>query len=309
MSSSFVDSPQSFARNLWQFSRPHTIIGTTLSIFALWLIAVSAGLQHSGLSELVLVLPVWLACICGNVYIVGLNQLTDVAIDRINKPHLPLASGAFSMQQGKLIVAFMGIGAVVISLLSGGWLLATVVASLIIGTAYSLEPLRLKRFPLFAAICILSVRGIVVNLGLFLHFSNKLQGQAAISQVVWLLTAFIFLFTIAIAIFKDVPDLEGDRQYNIATFTLILGKSKVYLFTLATISFCYLGVIMAAVSLDLGVNVTFFVTAHCLLLLLLWFRSRGVDLENKSAIASFYQFIWQLFFLEYLLFPIACLIA
>ena len=314
MSSSFVDSPQSFARNLWQFSRPHTIIGTTLSSFALFLIVLSASNGHSILTKLVIFLPAWLACICGNVYIVGLNQLTDVAIDRINKPHLPLASGAFNPQQGRLIVALMGIGAILISLMSGWWLLATVMVSLMIGTAYSLKPFRLKRFPLFAAICILTVRGIVVNLGLFWHFSsklpsNQLQSQVATSSVVWLLTAFIFLFTIAIAIFKDVPDLEGDRQYNIATFTLIVGKYKVYLCTLGTIIFCYVGVIISALSLDLPVHVPFFVTAHCLLLFLLGLRSREVDLENKAAIASFYQFIWQLFFLEYLLFPIACLIA
>src|SRR3712207_8755450 len=37
-----------------------------------------------------------LACLCGNVYIVGLNQLEDVEIDRINKPHLPIAAGEFS---------------------------------------------------------------------------------------------------------------------------------------------------------------------------------------------------------------------
>ena len=29
-----------------------------------------------------------------NVYIVGLNQLSDIEIDRVNKPELPLASGA-----------------------------------------------------------------------------------------------------------------------------------------------------------------------------------------------------------------------
>jgi homogentisate phytyltransferase / homogentisate geranylgeranyltransferase len=38
----------------------------------------------------------------------------------------------------------------------------------------------------------------------------------------------------------------------------------------------------------------------------LYWRSRDVDLEQKVAIADFYQFIWKLFFLEYLLFPLAC---
>eukprot|EP00903_Cladosiphon_okamuranus_P000467 g465.t1 len=45
-----------------------------------------------------------LSCLGANIYIVGLNQITDVEIDKINKPYLPLASGAFSMRQGYFIV-------------------------------------------------------------------------------------------------------------------------------------------------------------------------------------------------------------
>ncbi len=38
------------------------------------------------------------------MFITGLNQLTDVEIDRINKPYLPLASGAYTLTTGYLIV-------------------------------------------------------------------------------------------------------------------------------------------------------------------------------------------------------------
>jgi UbiA prenyltransferase family len=43
-----------------------------------------------------------------NICIVGLNQLYDVEIDRVNKPYLPLASGELSEQQGRWIVAATG---------------------------------------------------------------------------------------------------------------------------------------------------------------------------------------------------------
>ena len=43
-----------------------------------------------------------------NICIVGLNQLYDVEIDRVNKPYLPLASGKLSEQQGRWIVAGTG---------------------------------------------------------------------------------------------------------------------------------------------------------------------------------------------------------
>jgi homogentisate phytyltransferase/homogentisate geranylgeranyltransferase len=34
-----------------------------------------------------------------------------------------------------------------------------------------------------------------------------------------------------------------------------------------------------------------------------------VDLSDRPSIASFYQFIWKLFYLEYIVFPIACILA
>ncbi len=97
-----------WAYSLWKFSRPHTIIGTSLSVLALYLISLAT--TNSAVSGLNLeqMSAVWLACSCGNVYIVGLNQLTDVEIDRINKPHLPLAAGEFSLRQGQWIIGITG---------------------------------------------------------------------------------------------------------------------------------------------------------------------------------------------------------
>lgn len=286
----------------WQFSRPHTIIGTSLSVWGVYAIAFSQGLNTT---SVISVLATWLACLCGNVYIVGLNQLEDVAIDQINKPHLPLASGEFSLGTGKLIVAITGILALLIAGLQSPYLLGMVAISLTIGTAYSLPPIRLKRFPFWAALCIFSVRGAVVNLGLFLHFSNSLS----IPVTVWALTLFVIVFTVAIAIFKDIPDLEGDRQYQISTFTIALGQERVFNLARWIISVCYVGMAIAALFWLPGVNAVFLVSSHVGLLILLWWRSFQVDLLDKSAIADFYQFIWKLFFLEYLLFPAACLLG
>ena len=292
--------------SLWKFSRPHTIIGTSLSVFGLYLISLATIDSVVFPISTIAMVWAWIACICGNIYIVGLNQLTDVEIDRINKPELPLASGEFSPQQGKWIVGITGILAIVIAAWSGTWLLATVAISLVIGTAYSLPPIRLKQFPFLAAFCIFTVRGIVVNLGLFLYFSQGLVGKESLNAAVWTLTLFVLFFTVAIAIFKDVPDLEGDRKYNIITFTLILGKFAVFNLARGVITVCYLGTIAAGIFWLNSINSSFFIVYHLILLGLLWWRSRQVDLEQKSAIADFYQFIWKLFFLEYILFPIAC---
>jgi homogentisate phytyltransferase / homogentisate geranylgeranyltransferase len=302
----------SFLSSLWQFSRPHTIIGTTLSVIALYLIAIATNNIPINTilspNHLQLILTAWLACICGNIYIVGLNQLYDIEIDRVNKPHLPLASGEFSVQQGKWIIGITGILAIAIAAICSPWLLATVLISIILGTAYSAPPIRLKRFSLMAAFCILAVRGFVVNMGLFTYFNQSLTQVLSFPPIVWIITLFILVFTIAIAIFKDVPDMEGDQKFQIQTFTISWGKPAILNITRWVISIAYLSMMAAGIWLLPAVNTAFLVGFHGVLLGLLWWRSQDVDLEDQQAIASFYQFIWKLFFLEYLLFPLACFI-
>jgi homogentisate phytyltransferase / homogentisate geranylgeranyltransferase len=286
----------------WKFSRPHTIIGTSLSVLGIYLITVSQVTSPwSSLSPTALLWPL-IACLSGNVYIVGLNQLEDIAIDRINKPHLPLASGEFSRRQGQLIVAITGLLALGLAALQSQYLLAMVAISLAIGTAYSLPPMRLKRFPFWASTCIFTVRGAIVNLGLFLHFHQGFP----IPSTVWALTAFVIVFTFAIAIFKDIPDIAGDRQYNISTLTIRLGQTAVFKLARWVITVCYLGMVALSPGLT-AVNRPFLIMSQLSLLGLLWWRSRSVDLQDQRAIAQFYQFIWKLFFAEYLVFPLACL--
>lgn len=301
----------------WKFSRPHTIIGTSLSVFALYVITLATS--SAGVSLLwnnlvssnswIQLLGTWISCLCGNVYIVGLNQLEDVEIDQINKPHLPIAAGEFSRKQAQIIVSIFGILALLLAWLLGSWLLLMVGTSLAIGTAYSLPPIRLKRFSFWAALCIFSVRGVIVNLGLFWHFSWVSQGENILipTPAVWALTVFILVFTFAIAIFKDIPDMEGDKQYNITTFTIQLGKPVVFNLARWVLTVCYVGMILAGVLWLHSVNLLFLVITHLVLLGLMWWRSLSVDLQDKKAIAQYYQFIWKLFFMEYLIFPTACL--
>ncbi|MGB3496297.1 MAG: homogentisate phytyltransferase [Elainellaceae cyanobacterium] len=296
---------------LWKFSRPHTIIGTTLSMVSLYTIAIalaSTSLAQAFSTTVPDLFIAWLACLCGNIYIVGLNQTQDVEIDRINKPHLPIASGEFSLRTGWLIVLITGAIALVIPPFQSVALTATVWISLAIGTAYSLPPIRLKRHPLWASLCIFTVRGVVVNLGLFAHFYARLGEPFAVPTAIWILTLFVLVFTFAIAIFKDIPDLEGDRRYNITTFTVQLGPQAVFNLTLWVLTACYSGMMLTSLVLP-TLNLGVILISHSFILVLLWVKSTKVDLSNTVAIAQFYQFIWKLFFLEYLLFPIACFTA
>jgi len=287
----------------WKFSRPHTIFGTSLSVLGVYLIALPS------LPHLWQLLGTWIACLSGNVYIVGLNQLEDIEIDQINKPHLPLAAGDFSLRTGQWIVAICGVGSLLLASALGPYLLGMVLISLAIGTAYSLPPIRLKRFPFWAALCIFSVRGAVVNLGLYLHFHWLTQQVFSIPREVWALTLFVIVFSVAIAIVKDIPDMEGDRLYNITTLTLKIGQPAVLNVARGVLTVCYVGMILAGWLWLSSVNSVFLGLTHTGALLLMWWQSLRVDFQDKDAIVNFYQFIWKLFFLEYLIFPAACLLV
>jgi homogentisate phytyltransferase/homogentisate geranylgeranyltransferase len=293
---------------LWRFSRPHTVIGTAVSIVALYLIAVDT-LPGVGVADGAW--DLWWTLVAGlavNVYIVGINQIEDVDIDRVNKPFLPLAAGDMTQERARAIVGATAGLAVVLAVTQGAVETVAVLAGLVVGTAYSIPPLRLKRFPALASLSISGVRAIVVNLGVYAHFSLALGGgTVAIPAPVWALTLVVLPFSLAIAILKDVPDAEGDRRYRIMTFTVRRGGRAVMRAGLAALVVGYLGMaVLGPLFIDTAQPVVLAGGQLVALgLLLAW--SRGVDPSDPAGFTRFYMRVWKLFFLEYALVALACL--
>jgi homogentisate phytyltransferase / homogentisate geranylgeranyltransferase len=283
------------ASALWRFSRPHTIVGTALSVLGIYVIA-AHELGAPPAYDLACTL---LAALSVNVFIVGVNQLADVEIDRINKPALPLASGEMTMGQGRAIVAAAGTLPVLLALTQGWVELAAVTAALAIGAAYSMPPLRLKRFPALAAASISLVRALVVNLGVYVHFSG-----GAVAPAVWALTLFVLPFAFAIAVLKDVPDAEGDRRFAIRTFTVRLGGRAAFRMGMAALVVAYVG--MAALGFEGADRAVLAVTHVAALALLLAWAAR-TDPADPPGFTRFYMRVWMLFFAEYLIVPAAVL--
>ncbi|MFQ5582853.1 MAG: homogentisate phytyltransferase, partial [Calditrichia bacterium] len=265
--------------------------------------AAETGFEHLGILPLLFAL---LSTWAGNIYIVGLNQLQDVEIDRINKPFLPLASGEYSLRTGWLIVVISGIAALGISASQGSFLFLVIAVSLFIGTAYSLPPLRLKRFPFWAAISILVVRGIVVNLGLFLYYISTVGENISIPEHVWALTIFFVGFGIAIALFKDIPDIRGDRLFKIRTLAIRVGPKNIFSIGLYVLFACYLFLIAVQITSLIRVHGPSLIGSHLIILSVLWYRSRRVKPDVPASMTSFYMFVWRLFFIEYIIFPLFC---
>jgi homogentisate phytyltransferase/homogentisate geranylgeranyltransferase len=288
---------------LWRFSRPHTLIGTFLSATGLYLIAVHE-LPGSGLHHLLWVLVAGSGV---NLAIVGVNQISDVEIDRINKPHLPIAAGELTREAAWRIVAVAAALPVVLGLTQGPLETAAVVSALAVGAAYSLPPVRLKRFPLAAALCISGVRSTAVNLGMYGHFALAFGGSVAIAPSVWALTAFVLPFSFAIAVLKDVPDLKGDRRYRIATFTVRLGPRRAARLGLGALALAYAGMAVLGPLLVADADPVVLAGGHAAALALLLHWARRADPADPAAFTAFYMRVWALFFVEYALVPAAVL--
>lgn len=278
------------------FARPHTVVATTVQVVTLFLIV--GGWQALVRENLGLVGLTLSACLALNLYVVGLNQLTDIAIDQVNKPWLPLAAGTLTPAQGRAIVAGAGILALGLAAIAGMYMLLTVVIIMLIGSAYSLPPLRLKRFPLAAAGSIAVARGVLANVGLALHYRERLGGELPLLTL-GMLGLFFFGFGLVIAIYKDIPDDAGDSQHAIETFTTRLGKQRALELGRAVLTACYaLPILFALASLPSG-DALFLLVSHAAMIGLFWAVSGRVNLGQQRSISSFYMFLWALFYAEF----------
>ncbi|KAA8525549.1 hypothetical protein F0562_007398 [Nyssa sinensis] len=202
-----------------------------------------------------------------NIYVVGLNQLFDVEIDKVNKPNLPLASGEFSMGFGITIVSIF---------------------------LLMLPLLRWKRNAFLAATCILIVRAIVVQLAFFLHIQKYVLGRPMVfTKSLVFAVAFMCLFSTVIALFKDIPDVDGDRDFGIQSFTVSLGQERVFWLCVSMLLMAYGAAMVIGASSPILLSKFVTVIGHCALASLLWLQARSVNLASKASVTSFYMFIWK----------------
>jgi homogentisate phytyltransferase/homogentisate geranylgeranyltransferase len=284
-----------------KFTRPHTIIGTSISIFALYAMVC----QHSELEHLsVLFLSIFVGLTC-NIFIVGINQIVDVELDKINKPYLPLASGEISINQAKTIVYSSMVLSALSALYLSPILFVIVSISMLIGWAYSCPPFSLRKHHLPAALAISLVRGLMVNIGGYLVFNILINKSYAFDLDIIVLSAFIVAFSIVIAWFKDLPDMEGDEQFKIKSlailysprFTLIAGNSLIILAYIFSI-YKYAPLLESSHYLILFIG-------HIVLMVLFTLNLFGLKTLNKQTAKTYYKRFWLFFFAEYILYLFA----
>lgn len=285
---------------LWKFSRPHTLIGTFVSVTAILFVA--AGGQLPGPEVWDDYLITLCAALCCNIYITGLNQWSDAEVDRINKPWLPLPAGLLSPAAALKIVLICLLLSLILSACLSAFFFSLVGGIALLGTIYSLPPFKWKRNHFLAAGTITLVRGILVNIGFYIHYKMIFRLPVFPDTTILLLTFFVVLFSIGIAWFKDIPDTEGDQKFRFGTLAVLIGKKATLQLGVAIVSTAYLSMILAAI-LHLLPNANYYILVHAFCLVLFFGAVFILDLSDAKSIKRFYLFYWILFFAEYVLFP------
>lgn len=305
-SDSIPNKISDFKDTCWRFLRPHTIRGTALGSSAL---VARALIENSHLIKWSLLLKAFsglFALICGNGYIVGINQIYDIGIDKVNKPYLPIAAGDLSVQSAWLLVIFFAVtGLLIVGSNFGPFITSLYCLGLFLGTIYSVPPFRMKRFPVAAFLIIATVRGFLLNFGVYYATRAALGLTFEWSSPVAFITTFVTLFALVIAITKDLPDVEGDRKFQISTLATKLGVRNIAFLGSGLLLVNYVASALAAIYMPQAFNRRLMVPAHIILASILVFQAWLLEQANytQEAISRFYRFIWNLFYAEYIIFP------
>ncbi|WOH03848.1 hypothetical protein DCAR_0623248 [Daucus carota subsp. sativus] len=221
------------------------------------------------------------------IYVAGINQVFDVEVDKINKPYLPLVSGELSMGQGKAIVWASGFMCLAVAVMfKSPPLFFGNLTPFLLGTAYSadLPYLRWKTKPTLAALSIAALYGL----------SKYVLGRPLVlTKSLGFTVTFFTLFSVVIALSKDIPDVRGDLAFGNPTFSVKYGRKKVFSVCLAILLTAYGSGIVIGASSSFLICKLVSVIGHSTLASVLLLRANSLDLDDDEATQSFYMFIWK----------------
>ncbi|XP_029125819.1 glycinol 4-dimethylallyltransferase isoform X2 [Cajanus cajan] len=272
-SKNILDCVKSFLTAFYKLSIPVATITRILSIISASLLAVE---KLSDISPIFFigVLQVMVPHLFMDIYINGVNQLFDIEIDKINKPYLPLASGEISYKTGVIVVASSLTLSLCFGWIIGSWpLIWGLLSCFLIWTAYSIDTFVFKKPVVFPRSLVFVV-------------------------------VFISFYFVGMALYKDIPDIEGDKTYGINSLPTRIGLKRAFWISISLLEIPFGVALLAGAtsSSHLWIKIiTGF--GHAALASLLWYKAKSVDLKSKASIASFYIFIWKVLSMEYFLMP------
>ncbi len=150
------------------------------------------------------------------------NQVSDLKIDRINRPDRPIPSGKISIKEalGFTLTVYV-IGLVIAYIISFSFFVVTAIC-LIITTLYSTPPVYLKkRFILSTATIALCQSWLFLLAGWLIYpFTNPWE------PTFWFIGSVLFILLLGACGTKDFTEVDGDGMYGMKTLPILYGNDK-----------------------------------------------------------------------------------
>jgi 4-hydroxybenzoate polyprenyltransferase len=213
------------ARLYFELARPFTLVAPALGFLSGGLTAIGAA-PYEAWSPRLIAYPL-LGALMAAVLNAGnnaLNQIYDLAIDRVNKPSRPLPSGRLSVVNARTFTVLTYTAALVLA-----WLVAPqgrhecfwiVLIAVVCTFLYSMPPIRTKRLGIWANVTIAIPRGTLL----------KVAGWSSVKTVfgveAWYIGAIFGLFLLGATTTKDFADMEGDRRGGCRTLPIQYGVRR-----------------------------------------------------------------------------------
>ena len=212
-----------------ELCRPFTMLAPAVGVYA--------GAMMAAQGE-------WPGTICIVAAIIGgllnaasnaLNQITDLDIDRINKPTRPIPSGRMSIKTAAMVTVILYLICLIAAYIIGFGFFIVILAGTFLSIAYSLPPIRTKNNPFlanptmaFARGILLILAGYVVQLEIGMTDASMGEHVALIwsSPSPWAAGIIMFLFLLGAASTKDFADIEGDKAFGARSIPVVLGIKR-----------------------------------------------------------------------------------
>ena len=150
----------------------------------------------------------------GNV----VNDIFDIEVDRINRPHRALPSGRMTVRQAWAYVILLSVMGVFFAWLNGIWGSVVVIVFLIVGYAYAS---KVKELGLAGNFLVAFSFAFGVIYGAFVY--GELVGAIMIPTPAWLFFITAFMILQARETIKGAEDVEGDRLRDVRTVARVYG--------------------------------------------------------------------------------------
>jgi 4-hydroxybenzoate polyprenyltransferase len=203
-----------------------------------------------------------------------INDVFDVAIDRINKPKKRVVSVVFSIGFCKKIYVIMNLVAITIGFYLMFWLGAVFVMVVISLFYYSWV---FKKTVLWGNLQVAMLSALPIWLmGVFFDF---------VDEKIFLYTFFAFGLGFVREITKDLEDSPGDKALNISTLAISLGfaKTKILLWVLGVLAFGVFVSLCAVYEVGYGLYWIVLLGSFAYFFVRLWQAQITTDMAKVSA--------------------------